>query len=666
MNLVVIRTDSFMKKIGEEKMEKVNLNEFGYFRAGAAVIDMKVGDVAFNSSQHIKILTEAAKTNVELMVFPELSLIGYTAADMLFQQQLLEDCLHEIQIIATECANLGMNAIVGLPVVQNGRLFNAAAFLSDGQILGIVPKSYLCNADEYYEERWFSCEADKSQSHINIAGKEIPFGADLIFEAVDNQKIKIGIEICEDLWTIKPPSQDLAAAGCSIICNLSASNEYIGKTDSRISIVEMQSKRLLSAYVYSSSGPAESTTDTVFSGHSMIYETGEQLCETEKYEFDSHFCYADIDVDYIDNVRRLNNSYSGSKTGIEYRLQKFNRKNETLDKIDRHYKKCPYLASESEFMQSIELNEMLQIQKTALSSRLRAIGCKNVVIGLSGGLDSTLALLVILQSYEQLGLPVSGIHVLTMPGFGTTGRTKSNAEKLCEALDISCKVISIEDAVRLHFTDIGHDEDVKNITYENAQARERTQILMDYANKVGGIVVGTGDMSEIALGWSTYNADHMSMYNPNCGVPKTLVQSLVRYFADEIYYDSVSDILHDICDTPISPELLPPDESGEIEQKTEDNIGPYELHDFFLYHHLKSNFKPKKVAFITQLAFGDKYSAEVIEKWLKVFYKRFVSQQFKRSAIPDGPKICSISLSPRAQLRMPSDGSSAGFLSAFG
>ncbi len=643
-------------------MKKVELQDYGYFRAGAAVIDMKIADVEFNTSQHLEIIKKAAEQNIELMVFPELSLISYTAADMLFQQQLLEHCLKALKAIKNQSKALGMSVVVGLPIAQNGRLFNAAAFISHGHILGIVPKSYLCNADEYYEERWFSSEVDKTENHIMIDGEEIPFGADLIFCDKANPKVKIGIEICEDLWTIKPPSQDLAAAGCSIICNLSASNEYIGKTDARISTVEMQSKRLLSAYVYSSSGPAESTTDTVFSGHSMIYQTGEQLCETEKYEFESNFCFADIDVDYIDNVRRLNNSFSGSKTDIKFRVQKFDRKPEVVEKIEHYYKKCPYFTSESEFIQSIELNEIIQIQKTALSSRLRAIGCKDVVIGLSGGLDSTLALLVILQSYEQLGLPVSGIHVITMPGFGTTNRTKSNAEKLCEALDISCKVIPIEDAVRLHFTDIGHDEYTHDITYENAQARERTQILMDYANKVGGIVVGTGDMSEIALGWCTYNADQMSMYNPNCGVPKTLVRSLVQYFADEIYYDSVSDILNDICDTPISPELLPPDESGEIEQKTEDNIGPYELHDFFLYHHLKSNFVPKKIVLITEIAFEGKYSKEVIEKWLQVFYKRFISQQFKRSAIPDGPKVCAISLSPRAQLRMPSDGSSAGFL----
>ncbi|OYT16501.1 MAG: NAD(+) synthase [Bacteroidetes bacterium 4572_77] len=640
-------------------MKNIELDKYGYYRVAASTPIIRVADVEFNKSQHIEALEAASDgAGAQLMVFPELSLTGYTAADLFFQQNLLEKSIEALVEIATECRTLKINAIVGLPISQNGRLFNAAAFISGGMIVGIVPKTFLCNADEYYEERWFTSANDAIEDSILIDGNLVPFGNDIIFQDAKNPKIKIGIEICEDLWVMKPPSSDLASAGCSIICNLSASNEYIGKTDARVSIVESQSKRIIGAYVYASSGPTESSTDTVFSGHSMVFENGEMLEELEKFKFESDFSLADIDIDLIENQRRRNHSFTVSKLDKVYRIIKIqNYFGAPAEFLERQYKTCPYFESDTDFMQSLEVREVIEIQKTALSTRLRAINCKNVVVGLSGGLDSTLALLIILESFKQLELSHTGIHVITMPGFGTSERTRGNAEKLCEALDIECKTINIDKAVRQHFDDIGHDEQIKDVTYENSQARERTQILMDYANKVCGIVIGTGDMSEIALGWSTYNGDQMSMYNPNSGVPKTIVQKVVKYFADEIYYDGVSKILTDVCDTPISPELLPTDAEGDIEQKTEDTIGPYELHDFFLYHVLHSNFTPEKIIFVAELAFEDKYSTEDISKWLKLFYRRFITQQFKRSAIPDGPKVFTISLSPRAQLKMPSDAS---------
>lgn len=643
-------------------MQEINLREYGYFRVASAVLDMKVADVDYNLSEHGKMIRQAAEAGADLVLFPELSLTGYTAADLFYNQSLLEAAERSLVDIAEMCREYEIAAIVGLPFVSGGRLFNVATFVAPDGVKGIVPKKHLCNADEYYEERWFSCEADKSDEMAYVGREYVPFGADLIFEREGTPKVKIGIEICEDLWTLRPPSGDLAAAGCSIICNLSASNEYIGKTASRIGMVENQSKRLIAGYAYASSGPAESTTDTVFSGHSMIYECGELLTETDKYKYGSHLCIADIDVDLIDNARRLNNSFSASKPATEFRTIRFLGTDIEVETLEREYKKSPYLSSEHFFLRTIELNEIISLQKTALATRLRAINCTNVVVGLSGGLDSTLALLIIVQVFEEFNLDKSGIHVLTMPGFGTSDRTKGNADKLCEALGLECKTISIDKAVRLHFEDIGHDENIRNITYENAQARERTQILMDYANKVGGIVVGTGDMSEIALGWCTYNADQMSMYNVNAGVPKTLVADVVRYFSEEIHDDAVGLILKDIVDTPISPELLPPDAGGDIDQKTESTIGPYELHDFFLYHVLRSNFTPKKIVLIAEQAFKEVYSREEIIKWLKVFYRRFISQQFKRSAMPDGAKILQISLSPRGQLRMPSDASSALWL----
>jgi len=590
-----------------------------------------------------------------------LSLCAYSCADLFFQDLLLKNCIKGLIRIKERTSTSDISVVVGLPVQSGGKLFNCAAFVSSGEIKGIVTKSYLSNSNEFYEERWFSSESDRVRDHVVIDGSKVPFGADLLFEAENFQGLSIGIELCEDLWALIPPSLYMAGAGASVIINISASNEILGKKEYRRNLVRFQSAKCISAYLYSASGSGESTTDLVFSGHSMIAENGTMLEESERFKLESNTIIADIDVENLLHERIKNNSYGFSLPLVEYRRIPFTIAETVSDKLTRDYPMRPFVPDDVKKKAEI-LSEILNIQTTALAKRMKHIGAQNCVVGVSGGLDSTLALIVAYKTFEKLGLNTKGIKAVSMPGFGTSARTKSNAEALSNELELDFSVIPISDAVSNHFDDIGHNPENHDIVFENAQARERTQILMDIANSVGGIVIGTGDLSELALGWCTYSGDQMSMYGVNSGVPKTLVRHLVQWCASDLFDGKITNILLDICDTPISPELLPLDKAGSIAQKTEDNIGPYILHDFFLYFALRFNFSPRKILLIAELSFKGKFKKEEIRKWLEIFYRRLFSQQFKRSCMPDGVKVGTVSLSPRGDWRMPSDASSSLWL----
>jgi len=628
---------------------------YNLYRVSAVQVENRIADIDYNINKIKEAIDDLIKKDVILAVFPELCISGYTIADLFFQKNIQIATENGLFEIAEYTKEKSITVVVGAALSFSGKLYNTAVIMSNGIIQGVVPKTYLVNNSEYYEERWFSSDNDRIFDYIEIGDNKYPFGSDLLFHL---GKLSIGIEICEDLWAIKPPSEDLTLAGANVICNLSASNEYLFKSDIRTEKVLSHSHRLMGAYLYSSCGPSESSTDNVFSGHCLIAEAGELLAETEKFIFGNTYAIADIDVDVITTLRQKNNSYGGAKLEKNIRIIKI----PIIDNINdcsnilplRQYHQNPFLPFDGE-EKAKYLMDIIELQKTALATRLRAIKCHSVVVGLSGGLDSTLALLIIIEAFKKINLDLNGILAVTLPGFGTTVRTKSNAVKLAEYLGITIKTISISEAVKQHFSDIEHDPNIYDITYENSQARERTQILMDLANKNGSIVIGTGDMSEMALGWCTYNADQMSMFNVNSGLTKTMVRDTVRFFAKELYKGEVAEILIDICNTPISPELLPPDEKGSIEQETEKSIGPYILHDFFLYYAMKNCFTPKKIVFVAQIAFEGLFTNEEIIIWLKVFYRRFFTQQFKRSAMPDGVKIAAFSLSPRGELRMPSD-----------
>ncbi|OQY16062.1 MAG: NAD(+) synthase [Desulfobacteraceae bacterium 4572_35.1] len=559
--------------------------------------------------------------------------------------------------LAALTADGSLLLIVGSPIAHEGRLFNCAVVMAGGNILGIVPKNFLPNTQEFYEERWFSAAADCRVKEVIIAGKAIPFGDDLLFENTNMPGCIVGAEICEDGWVASPPSGQMAVAGATLLVNLSASPEILGKRQYRRQLVSSQSARCLAAYAYASAGPGESSTDLVFSGHSLIAENGTILQESERFCFNTSWVYADIDIDRLQSERRKNNSFAASSSMREYRRIGFalHPLSGSLP-LHRALERQPFVPAVAD-ERSQRCQEIFALQTTALARRLQHIGTKNVAIGISGGLDSTLALLVVVKVFDLLGLDRRGIDAVTMPGFGTTKRTRDNAKKLIELLGVNSRVIPIDVAVRQHFNDIGHDETLRDITYENSQARERTQILMDIANQIHGIVIGTGDLSELALGWCTYNADHMSMYGVNCGVPKTLVRYLVSWCAESSYCGETRAVLEDICATPVSPELLPPNAAGEISQVTEDHVGPYELHDFYLFHVVRNQFAPKKVLFLAQVTFAGVYEDAMLLRWLQVFYRRFFAQQFKRSCLPDGPKIGSVALSPRGDWRMPSDAS---------
>ncbi len=635
---------------------QLKLSDYGLLRIGVATPELKVADVQGNLAAMIRVAEEASTAGCRLLTFPELGLTGYTCGDLFYQQSLLDRVEETVLELATLTRKWGMALVVGAPVRQQGRLFNAALFLAEGRVCGCVPKSYLPGSAEFYEERWFAAAQDAVTETLALGGDAIPFGTNLLFVAENLPDCVVGVEICEDAWVAEPPSGQLALAGATVLLNLSASPETLAKEGYRRSLVQAQSARCLAAYAYASAGVGESSTDLVFSGHSLIAEYGGVLAETERFRAESQWVLADVDLQRLQVERRRLNSFSAATPRQPYRRIPFALEDTLAETVQRPLSATPFVPSRTEDRHR-NCHEIFAIQTAALAKRLRHTGIRSVVIGVSGGLDSTLALLVTVKAFEQVGLPAGGIEAITLPGFGTTDRTRSNAEELSRLLETSLQTISIDPAVRQHFKDIGHDGETPDITYENAQARERTQILMDRANLVGGLVIGTGDLSELALGWCTYNADHMSMYGVNAGVPKTLVRYLIQWCAEAEFSGEVSRVLQDICDTPVSPELLPPGKDGEIMQKTEDSIGPYELHDFFLYQIVRLHAGPAKVLMLARQAFEGRYPLSEIVKWLRLFLRRFFSQQFKRSCLPDGPKVGSVALSPRGDWRMPSDAS---------
>ena len=632
------------------------LRELGMIRVAAVSPALKVADVAFNLAAIEEATLQAADQGVQLLVFPELAMTGYSCGDLFYQQSLLEKVRDGLTTLTALSEQTGMILIVGAPVRQSGRLFNAAVVMSHGRICGVVPKTYLPNTQEFYEERWFSSAFDLVDDQLAWLDEAPPFGTDLLFDVDGMPDCLFGIEICEDAWVANPPSGAMAAAGATLLINLSASPEILGKCSYRRALVESQSARCLSAYLYASAGPGESSTDLVFSGHSLVAEYGQILAETERFQFASQMAVADIDVQRLVHERLRNNSYAASMTDQDFLLIPVEVTERQADDLLRPIARMPFVpTAQVERRQRCE--EIFAIQTTGLMKRLMHTGSQKVVLGISGGLDSTLALLVTVKAFDRLKWSRNDILAVTMPGFGTTARTKGNAETLAAELGVDLRMISIDAAVNQHFADIGQDPDNHDITYENSQARERTQILMDLANQVGGLVVGTGDLSELALGWATYNGDHMSMYGVNSSVPKTLVRYLIEWCAEAEFCGQTAEVLHDVCATPVSPELLPPDEDGAISQKTEDHVGPYELHDFFLFQVVRNQFAPRKILDLACRAFAEDYSQAEILKWLQLFYHRFFAQQFKRSCLPDGPKVGSVSLSPRGDWRMPSDAS---------
>jgi NAD+ synthase (glutamine-hydrolysing) len=638
----------------------------GFVRAAVISPELRVADVTFNTQAIVAALREAAGRGCRLAVFPELSVTGYSCADLFYQRTLLDAAAAALADVASAAHEAGVATVVGLPLAVDGKLFNCAAFLAGGRVQGLVPKTFLPSTNEFYEERWFTSGSLANGDMVTVAGHAIPFGRDLIFAAEGLPDCRIGIEICEDLWAVNPPSGDMALAGATILINPSASNELLGKVDYRRDLVRQQSARCLAAYLYAGAGAGESTTDTVWAGHSLIAENGALLAETERFRFETTLAVADLDVQRLVHERLRNNAYGAARPAHGFRTIPFHLPGEGRETAGEpllrpQLARMPFVPADPG-RRAEHCREIFSIQAVGLAKRLRHTGAQRVTLGVSGGLDSTLALLVTAKAFDLAGLPRAGIVAITMPGFGTTARTRGNAERLAGLLGATLRVIPIGDSVRQHFQDIGHDETRHDVTYENAQARERTQILMDVANQVGGFNVGTGDLSELALGWCTYNGDHMSMYHVNAGVPKTLVRYLVAWAADAEFSGEAAGVLRDICATPITPELLPLGTRGELEQKTEDAIGPYELHDFFLYHTVRYQCSPGKVFVLAQQAFTADYSAETILKWMEVFYRRFFSQQFKRSAMPDGPKVGSVALSPRGDWRMPSDASPALWL----
>lgn len=631
----------------------IDLTSFGMLRLGVASPELRVADVDFNLDQIRQVTLQASLQQCRLLLFPELCLTGYTCADLFFQQPLQKKVEQALIELARFSAEEKMVLVVGAPLSISGRLFNCAVLLADGEICGVVPKTFLPNSGEFYEQRWFSSARDRSSNYLLLDGRQIPFGDDLLFRAEDFPDCQIGIEICEDAWAVAPPSGSQALVGATLLLNLSASPEILGKHAYRRALVASQSARCLAVYAYASAGPNESSTDLVFSGHSLIAENGQILAETERFKFDSQLAVADVDLERLVGERQRSSSFANGHPVHNFRIQPFKLTPCETATLLRPVARTPFVPPD-DTERSARCQEIFLLQISGLAKRLRHTGCKQVVIGLSGGLDSTLALLVTVKAFDLLGLDRKGIVALTMPGFGTTARTRGNAEELAELLGVELRIVPIDAAVLQHFADIGHDETVHDITYENSQARERTQILMDVANQVGGLVIGTGDLSELALGWCTYNGDHMSMYGVNVGVPKTLVRYLVDWCAMIEFSGRASEVLFDVCNTPVSPELLPPDADGNIGQFTEKVVGPYELHDFFLYQVVRMHFAPRKVLMLAEQAFTDMSRDEIV-KWLQQFYRRFFSQQFKRSCLPDGPKVGTVALSPRGDWRMPSD-----------
>ena len=633
----------------------------GFIKVAAVTPEVKVADIAFNLAEIKRRITEATAGGAKLIVFPELSISAYSCRDIFFNDLLLQKSREALLDIAAFSTDIDALIFVGLPISRNGKLYNVAAAVNNGHILGLVPKLNVPNYGEFYETRQFT-PGFIEPTEIRIGDEFVPFGAGLLFECVGMPELKVGAEICEDLWVPMPPSTQLALNGASVIANLSASNEITGKSAYRRELVADQSARSYSAYIYANAAWEESTTDVVFSGHNVIAEAGTVLKESKL--FTTGVIMTEIDLNLIKSRREHMSTFPAAEndyadTFIPETLYFDLEDTETV--LTRFIDPHPFVPSDNTKRER-RCEEILDIQTYGLMKRIKHTGAKTAVIGISGGLDSTLALIVAVRAFDKLGLSREGVIGVTMPGFGTTDRTYDNAVSLIHELGISFKEINISEAVRLHFKEIEHDESVHDTTYENCQARMRTMLLMDIANKFGGLVVGTGDMSELALGWATYNGDHMSMYGVNAGVPKTLVRYLVAYYADICGTDKVKSILYDVLDTPVSPELLPPETDGSIAQRTEDLVGPYELHDFFLYHFLRNNSSPKRIFRLAEYAFGDSYDRETILKWEKNFFRRFFSQQFKRSCLPDGPKVGTVCLSPRGDLRMASDTCSALWL----
>ena len=634
--------------------------KYGFIKVASAVPAVKVADVEYNVKEIERLIALADGEGAEVVCFPELCLTGYSCQDLFKEQLLLSKSEEGIIELLDFTRKLDVICIVGMPVQVGGLLLNCAVVIQSGNVLGVIPKTYLPNYNEFYEKRWFASAQDLNPSEIYLAGNPVSISSEpKLFQTSDG--VRFGVEICEDVWAPIPPSNNLTMAGADIIFNCSASDELIGKHRYLRSLLAQQSARTMSGYVYSSCGFGESTQDVVYGGNAMIFENGRILAEGERYSFQPQIQYAQIDIDRLRTERHSNSTFINAQRDSHAKII------ETKAVVGDHpftltraISAHPFIPSDAEMAETCE--EILNIQTASLAKRLIHTNCQNVVIGISGGLDSTLALLVCVRTFDKLGLDRKGIVGVTMPGFGTSDRTHDNAASLMQTLNISQMEISIADAVNQHFIDIGHDINIHDATYENSQARERTQILMDLANKFNALVVGTGDLSELALGWATYNGDHMSMYGVNAGVPKTLIQYLVRYVALLPAFSAQRNTLIDIVNTPISPELTPADEEGNIKQKTEDLVGPYELHDFFLYYFMRYGFRPAKIFLMAQRAFGDAYDKETMKHWLTTFCRRFFSQQFKRSCLPDGPKVGSISLSPRGDWRMPSDASSALWL----
>ena len=634
---------------------------YGFIRVAAAVPKLKVADCRYNTLRITELVKSAHEAGAQIVVFPELSLTSYSCGDLFHQHALLQAALEELERLLEATAPLETIVIAGLPIAVDNQLFNCAAVMQKGRLLGMVPKAYIPGYKEFYEERWFAPGSRAISSAVRLLGCEVPFGTDLLFEARGEHHVCFGVEICEDLWVPIPPSSYQALDGAHLLFNLSASNELIGKYEYRRELIGQQSARCVAGYLYVSAGVDESTTDVVYGGHALIAENGALLAESERFAREGQLTVADVDIQRLQNDRFKNTSFMEAAPLKSFRKIAFTLSGNGRDDLKRYVDPRPFVPSD-EGARDRRCGEIFAIQTAGLAKRLAHTGVKNAVIGISGGLDSTLALLVTAKTFDLLGIPRENITAVTMPGFGTTDITYTNAVKLIGALKADFREINIREACLRHFADIGHDPAVHDVTYENVQARERTQILMDIANKQGGLVIGTGDLSELALGWCTYNGDHMSMYAVNCSIPKTLVKYLVRWAADNVAERETADVLLSILDTPITPELLPPDEDGKIRQKTEDIIGPYELHDFFLYHAVRYGAPPKKVRFMAGKAFSGVYTEKEIERWLRVFYKRFFSQQFKRSCLPDGPKVGTISLSPRGDWRMPSDAEASVWL----
>ena len=629
----------------------------GFYRVAAAIPQVKVADCRFNIKQIKDLIKKAVDSTVEIVCFPELSVTAYTCADLFFQKTLTQEAEKALEWLIKETEKWPVAFIAGVPVEHNSKLYNCAVVCREGKIYGIVPKVYLPNYSEFYEKRWFEpYRLDIPASEINYAGNRVAFGTNLLF---NSEGIKFAVEICEDVWSVVPPSSCHAMAGAQVLFNLSASDELIGKQHYVKSLISQQSARCQAAYIYAAAGFGESSTDLVYSGNAYIYENGRLLAESQRFQFSEQLIINEIDIELLDAERKKNTTFISRPVVDNYReivVCKEDRKDESgYSDLYRTINPTPFIPATENYGESCE--EIFSIQVSGLAKRLVHTNVKSLVIGISGGLDSTLALLVCVKTIDKLGLSRKMIHGITMPGFGTTDRTCTNALHLMDALGITSRKISIVAACEQHFKDIGHDASVHDVTYENIQARERTQILMDIANQTNGLVVGTGDLSELALGWATYNGDHMSMYAVNTGIPKTLVRHLVGWVAENQMDDSARTTLSDILKTPVSPELLPVDSEGQMTQFTEDVVGPYELHDFFLFYTLRHGFRPAKIFFLAQKAFHKIYDETVILKWINVFYRRFFSQQFKRSCIPDGPKVGSVNLSPRGDWRMPSDAS---------